>query len=150
MICKDALVQMFLGLDEKVQRDVWYKFVGDTKDKRIEFYADAIYTQKDFWEMSEEIYWDGKEDGEELEPWGQEVARRVLLSPNYNPNDKYIRDSWDEEAKVCRMISGNNPLDLIRKVDGRPLYELDSFAEWFEKFVISRLNKYEWHLLEDD
>ena len=148
MICKDALVKMFLELDEKVQRDVWYKFVGDTDDKTINFYNDAIYTTKDFWEMSEEVYNDNKE--ENPDPWGQEVARRVLTSPNYNPDHKYIRDSWDEEAETCRMISGDNPLELIRKVDGKPLYESDAFADWFEKFAIKKLNKYEWHLLEDD
>lgn len=135
------LIKLFKSIDAEKQIEIWNEFCDENdsggKGLKIDWYNDQINNKKDFWECSKDVY-DDHCSFNSIEPeWESEVARRVLLSPGYNPNDKYIRDSWDEEAKTCRMVSGNSPIDLIRKVDGKPLYEYDVFTTWFEDYVMN-------------
>ena len=58
MILRSELVRMFKMLDQDTQMDVWNKFVdkNDGKKLGLNYFEDAIYSQKEFWECRHDVY----------------------------------------------------------------------------------------------
>ena len=69
------------------------------------------------------------------------MAKTVQISKNYRYHDKYVRSYYDASVKEWVLESSNNVLDLIKKCYDVPMYEHDVFVEWFEKYVMDKLNE---------
>ena len=143
MIARDELVRMFKELEPATQLDVWNRFVfeNDGKEFDLNYFADAVDSQKNFWTARQDVYEDNKGDDDFEDMWEIEVAKTVQLSKNYRFHEKYVRYYMDKDIKEWVLESSNYVLDLIKKAwDDTPIYETDTFVAWFGKYVMDKLN----------